>query len=107
MVTKVNFGIAAIVKTSRPVQSNPIFVVDISVRLEHSSIDKRFNFLHFSTIFFNPSSLIRLQFIMDNSAVMMVTDNLEENLNEIFMDQDPKPSISIAQSGIVNQHFEM
>ena len=44
---------------------------------------------------------------MDNSAVMMVTDNLEENLNEIVMDQDPKPSISIAQSGIVNQYFEM
>ena len=44
---------------------------------------------------------------MNNSAVMMVTDNLEENLNEIVMDQDAKPSISIAQSGIVNQHFEM
>ena len=55
---------------------------------------------HFATLIKNLN-----QFILDN-LVKMATNNLEENLNEIIMEQNPKSNNSVA-SGIVNQHFEM
>ena len=45
------------------------------------------------------------QFILDK-LVKMATDYLEENLNKIIMEQNPKSNNSAA-SGIVNPNFEM